>query len=110
MNRFFKALLIGTAAGILDAAALVLSQPVWQVNLAALVHWMGLGIIVTYARLPFTGWFSGILFALLTAVPLAILASTFGAGGFVHPLVSAVVLGGLLGFAAERLILAQPSR
>ncbi|MEF2229884.1 MAG: hypothetical protein V3571_11005 [Pseudodesulfovibrio sp.] len=110
MNRFFKAVVIGTAAGILDAIALVLSQSVWQTSVAALLHWMGLGIIITYVRLPFTGWLSGILLALMTGVPLAILATGTESGGFAHALLASVILGGLLGLIADKLIVNQPPR
>ena len=110
MNRFFKAMVIGTAAGILDAIALVLSQSVWQASVAALLHWMGLGVIITYVRLPFTGWLSGMLLALITAVPLALLSTATESGGFGHALLAAVILGGLLGLIADKLIVNQPGR
>jgi len=110
VNRFFKAVVIGTAAGILDAIALVLSQSVWQASLAALLHWMGMGIVITYVRLPFTGWLSGIILALMTGAPLAILATASETGGAGHFLGSAVLLGGLLGLVADKLIVNQPTR
>ncbi|WP_419787531.1 hypothetical protein [Pseudodesulfovibrio sp.] len=110
MNRFFKAVVIGTAAGILDAIALVLTQSVWQSSLAALLHWMCLGILITYIRLPFTGWFSGILVALMTGVPLAILSTATETGGAGHFIFTSIILGGLLGLIAEKLIVNQLTR
>ena len=108
MNVFIKALLMGTAAGILDVIPMVFVGTSWQASLSAFLHWLAMGVVITYARMPLAGWFSGILLAVLTGIPMAILASETDPTAFVPILISSVVLGGLLGLIAEKLILNQP--
>lgn len=108
MNIFFKALLVGTAAGILNAISLVLADAGWQATLAAFLHWLAMGVVITYARLPLPGWLSGILLAVLTGIPVAVLTSQTEPNAFVSILAASVILGGLLGLIAEKLILNQP--
>jgi hypothetical protein len=107
MNIFFKALLVGTAAGILDAISMVFMGASWQATLAAILHWLALGVIITYARLPFSAWFSGILLAVLTGIPMALLIARTGFDAFFF-VTASVVLGGLMGLIVEKLILNQP--
>lgn len=110
MTIFFRALLIGIAAGILDVIPMVFMGASWQGSLATLLHWLTMGILVTYIRLPFTGWLSGMILALMTGIPLAIQASAAESMPVLHLLSSALILGGLLGLIAEKLILNQPHR
>lgn len=101
-------MLIGTAAGILDAIPMVFMGTSWQTSLSAFLHWVAMGIVITYARLPLPGWISGLILAVLTGIPLAILATETDPTAFVPILTSSVILGGLLGLIAEKLITNQP--
>lgn len=108
MDKLIKSLLLGTAAGIIDVIPMVLQGLSWQANVSALLHWIGLSIIITYARLPFNGWASGIILGLLTGIPIAVLATETVPTAWIPILISSIVLGGLLGFMSERLISHQP--
>ncbi|QJB58131.1 hypothetical protein [Pseudodesulfovibrio sp. zrk46] len=104
MDKLIKALLLGTAAGIVDGIPLLLQGLSWQANLASFLHWLGLGIIITYARLPMDGWLSGLILALLTGIPFAIMTTATDMAAFVPILASSAILGTVLGFMSERLI------
>lgn len=104
MEKLIKSLLLGTAAGIMDVIPMVLQGMSWQANVSALFHWLSLSLIITYARLPFNGWLSGIVLGLLTGMPIAILATETVPTAWLPILVSSILLGGLLGFMSERLI------
>lgn len=104
MDKFIKSLLLGTAAGIMDVIPMVLQGLSWQANVSALLHWLGLSLIITYSKLPFTGWLSGVILALLTGIPIAVLASETVPSAWLPILLSSIILGGLLGFMSERLI------
>lgn len=108
MTIFFRALLIGTAAGILDVIPRVFMDATWQASVSAFLHWLTMGIIITYLRLPLTGWLSGMILALLTGIPLAVLTTATDPGAFVPMILSSLILGGLLGLIAEKLIHNQP--
>jgi hypothetical protein len=110
MDKLIKALLLGIAAGIIDVIPLVFQGQNWQVSIATLLRWVAMGIIITYARMPLNGWASGLVIALFTGVPFAILASETAPSAVVPLLSSSVLLGGLLGLAADKLITNQPGR
>ena len=107
MDKFIKALLLGTAAGIMDVIPMVFQDLSWQANVSAFLHWLALGIIITYARLPLSGWLSGMLIALLMGIPVAVLVTESDPSSAIPILLSSIVLGGLLGFMAEKAITGQ---
>ncbi len=107
MDKFIKALLLGTAAGILDVIPLVFQGLSWEICIATLLHWLGIGLLITYAKLPLSGYVSGAVIALLTGIPFAILVSETAISAVIPILFSSLVLGCVLGFMAERLITDQ---
>jgi len=104
MHKIFKALLLGLAAGIIDTIPMVFQGLSWEANISALLHWLGLGIIITYARLPLSSWASGMLIALLTGIPIAVLAYPTEPMSVFPIIIFSTVLGGLLGYTSDRLI------
>ncbi len=108
MHKLYKILLLGLAAGILNAIPMVFLYSDWQAVAAVLLHWLGLGIIIAYARMPLESWATGMFIAILTSLPLGILLHPGNALGVLQVLGFALVLGGLLGYTAERLIAEQP--
>ncbi|BDQ35343.1 hypothetical protein [Pseudodesulfovibrio portus] len=104
MHRIFKALLLGLAAGIIDAIPMVFQGLPWEANISALLHWLGLGIIITYARMPLPNWASGSGIALLTGIPIAVLAYPANPTSVFPVIIFSAILGGLLGYTSDRLI------
>ncbi len=104
MHKFIKSILLGMAAGIIDVIPMVLQGLSWQANLSALLHWLGVSIIITYATFPMSGWSSGLLVSMLTGIPIAILATATDPTAWMPILLSSAVLGGLLGLMSEKLI------
>lgn len=107
MEKFIKTLLLGTAAGILDVIPMAFQGLNWQTNLAAFLHWLGLGILITYFRLPLAGWLSGIVIALLTGIPTAVHVSAATPMAIFPIIISSIVLGGLLGYMSDKTITGQ---
>ena len=108
MHKLFKALLLGLAAGIIDVVPMIFQGLSWEANVSALLHWLGLGIIITYARMPIANWASGVVIALLTGIPIAILAYPNDPISLFPIIIFSIILGGLLGYTTERLINNQP--
>jgi hypothetical protein len=108
MHKLYKILLLGLAAGILNAIPMVFLSSAWQPVAATLLHWLGLSIVIAYARMPLESWATGMLIAVLTSLPVGILLHPGSALGVLQVLGIALVLGGLLGYTAERLVQDQP--
>jgi FtsH-binding integral membrane protein len=108
MHKLYKILLLGLAAGILNAIPMAFLSSAWQPVAATLLHWLALSIVIAYARMPLESWATGMLLAVLTSLPMGILLHPDSAGGVLQVLGIALVLGGLLGLTAERLVQNQP--
>jgi len=104
VEKLVKALLLGTAAGILDVIPMLLQGLSWQANLSAFLHWLALGVIITFAKFPFAGWLSGLIIGTLTGIPIAVLTTATDATAWLPILASSVILGTTLGFMSEKLI------
>lgn len=107
MEKLVKALLLGTAAGILDVIPMLLQGLSWQANLSAFLHWLALGVIITFARMPLPGWLSGLIIALLTGIPVAVLTTATDSTAWLPILASSIILGTTLGYMTEKLINSQ---
>ncbi len=107
MDKLIKSLLLGIAAGILDVIPMVFQDLSWQANLSAFLHWLALGVIITYANLPLSGWLSGLVIALLAGIPIAVLVTESDPIAAFPILLSSIILGSLLGFMAEKTITGQ---
>lgn len=109
MHKFFKVLLLGLAAGILDAIPLAFLSLTWQSVCATLLYWLVMSVIICHTRLGNLGlWSSGMCLALLTTLPRALLTHPENPGAMLQMLVFAVLFGGLLGYTAQRLVTDQP--
>lgn len=109
MHKVFKALLLGLAAGIIDVIPMVFQGLSWTANVSALLHWLGLGIIITFARMPLlSSWLSGAAIALLTGIPIAVLAFPADPVSVIPIILFSIFLGGVLGYTSDRLINRQP--
>ena len=108
MNKLLKSLLLGMAAGILDVIPMVFLDLSWQANASAFLHWLALGVIITYAKLPMSGWLSGLILALITGIPVAVQVTESDPSAAIPIMISSVILGSLLGFMAEKMITGQP--
>lgn len=105
MEKLFKALLLGSAAGIINAIPMVFNNAGLRITVAAFFYWLAMGVIITYVKAPLSGWLSGMLLAVVTAMPMIILSSTTDLTAWIPLLLGAIILGSVLGLAAEKLIL-----
>ena len=108
MHRLFKALLLGLAAGIIAVIPLIFQGLSWEGAISILLHWLGLGVIVTFSRMPMPNWASGSVVALLTGIPMAILAYPNDPVILAPVILFSMILGGILGYTSDRLINRQP--
>lgn len=108
MHKIIKALLLGLAAGILDVIPMIFQGVSWEAAVAVLLHWLGLGVIITFARMPLANWASGSTIALLTGIPVAVLAYPKAPVTLASAILFATALGGMLGYIADRLVNKQP--
>lgn len=73
MPRLMTALGIGAIAGVIDVAPMLAQHLSIYACLSAWVHWVVLGVIITYVRIPLSPYIKGIVLAQMTALPIVLL-------------------------------------
>ena len=103
MNPIVVGILLGIVAGIIDVIPMILKKLSWDANLSAFAMWVIVGFFIAAIDLNINPILEGILIALLTLVPCAILIGWKEPKSLLPILSMTVILGGLLGFAISKL-------
>jgi hypothetical protein len=102
MSKLLISLAIGIAAGILDAAPMLIRKMDKTTCLSAFVHWVALGVIISYVQMPVAPWLKGLIVAELAT--LSVLALVFKSEPkSIFPIVmTTAVLGMAVGVATAK--------
>jgi hypothetical protein len=103
MQKLFIALSIGLAAGIIDIIPMLLKKAPMNVWIVPFVHWIVLGVLIAYTKMPFPAWATGSIVAILTALPTLITYSQTKPQSVLPVAAISLVLGAIVGIASQRL-------
>jgi hypothetical protein len=103
MQKLFIALSIGLAAGILDIIPMLLKKAPINVWIVPFVHWVVLGVLIAYIKMPFPAWATGSIVAILTVLPTLITYSQTKPQSVLPIAAISLVLGAIVGIATQRL-------
>ncbi|WP_147821994.1 hypothetical protein [Salidesulfovibrio onnuriiensis] len=109
MGKLLKGLLFGTAAAAIDVAPMLAMGLGWHECASAFLHWVGLGVIIAYLRMPLPGWLAGAVAGLLTGVPVVLLVLKTDPTSVMPVSIASVVLGAGLGFMTRKFITEKES-
>lgn len=104
MGKFLLSLLIGAAAGIIDIVPMIFQKLDRYSIISAFIQWVVAAFVITHIHFGVEGWLKGLIIAILMALPIIILVMKTDAKSAVPILVMSVILGSLIGFAADRFI------
>ena len=102
MSRFFISVLIGIAAGVIDVAPMLVQKLGKHVCLSAFIHWVVLGVLISYVQAPLPAWLKGIVIAVLSCLPIVILVSETDSKSILPILAMSVILGAAVGFTTSK--------
>ncbi len=102
MSKLLVSLLIGVVAGIIDVTPMVIQKMDKYANWSAFVHWVVLGIFISYIQMPMAPWLKGLLVAELAALPIVIIVSKEDKKAWIPILIMSAILGALAGIAAAK--------
>ena len=102
MAKLLISLLIGIIAGIIDVIPMIIQKIDKYANISAFVHWVVLGIIISYIKIPFAPWLKGLVIAELSALPIMILVAKDGIKGIIPVLIMSAILGILVGITTSK--------
>jgi hypothetical protein len=103
LNRLVLSLVLGAAAGVVDVLPMIRLGTSRHAMASAFVHWLVLGVVITYIQLGLPGWLKGLVVALLAAAPVAILVAETDPAALVPIGVMSSVLGIAVGHVGDRL-------
>jgi hypothetical protein len=102
MSRLIPSILIGSIAGAIDVVPMIAQKLSKHACISAFVHWVVLGVLISYIQVPMSPWLKGVTVAVLSCLPIAILVSEKDPKSIVPILTMSVILGAAVGFATFR--------
>ncbi len=109
MTKLQKALLFGCTAAIIDVTPMLVMGLGWLENASAFLHWMGMGVIIAYLRMPLPGWVTGATAGILTGLPVGLLAMKSDPASIMPICASSLLLGAGLGHLTRKFITEKES-
>ena len=98
MNPILTGILLGIVAGIIDVIPMIIKKLTWDANISAFTMWIVVGFFIAAIELSIHPMVEGILIALLTLLPCAILIGWKEPKSLIPILSMTILLGGLLGW------------
>ncbi len=98
MNPIVTGILLGIVAGIIDVIPMIIKKLTWDANISAFTMWVVVGLFIAAIELNIQPIVEGILIALLTLLPCAILIGWKEPKSLLPILSMTILLGGLLGW------------
>lgn len=95
---------IGALAGLIDVTPMLMRHAERPVVLSAFVHWVVVGVLTAYVQLPAPAWLTGILVAVLTALPVMAQRAGENPQSALGILAMSIVLGAAIGVATARFV------
>ena len=98
MNPILTGILLGIVAGIIGVIPMIIKKLTWDANISAFTMWIVVGFFISAIDINIQPIVEGILIALLTLMPCAILIGWKEPKSLIPILVMTILLGGLLGW------------
>jgi hypothetical protein len=98
MNQIATGILLGIVAGIIDVIPMIIKKLTWDANISAFTMWIVVGFFIAAIDLNIQPIIEGIIIALLTLLPCAILIGWKEPKSLIPILAMTLVLGGGLGW------------
>jgi len=103
MNKKLIGLLLGLIAGIFDIIPMVLQSLTWDANLSAFTMWIVIGFFIASIDLKMNPVLKGILISFLILLPSSFIIGWNEPIALIPIAIMTTLLGGLLGFAIEKM-------
>lgn len=102
MQKLLISLLIGIIAGIIDVIPMIIQKLDRYANMSAFIHWVDMGIIISYIQIPFSPWLKGLIIAELSVMPIVLIVAKEDKKGIIPILVMSAILGVLVGISTAK--------
>jgi hypothetical protein len=102
MTKLFISIGIGVIAGVIDVIPMLIQKLDKFSNWSAFVHWVVLGVIISYIQMPLAPWLKGLVVAEIAALPIIILVAKTDRKSIIPMMVMSAILGIAVGISTGR--------
>jgi len=103
MSKLIISIGIGVAAGIIDVIPMLIQKIDKHACISAFIHWVVMGIIISYIQISFSPWLKGLIIAELSAIPVIIIVAKEDKKAIIPILAMSAILGVMVGMATAKL-------
>ncbi len=97
MSKLLISILIGIIAGVIDVVPMLIQKLDKYACVSAFVHWVVLGVIISYINMPMASWLQGIVIAVLSALPILIIVAKEDTKSIIPIISMSIILGAGVG-------------
>ena len=102
MSKLIVSIIIGIMAGIVDVIPMIIQKLDKHANWSAFIHWVIMGVIISYIQIPVSPWLKGLIVAELSALPVVIIVSKEDQKAIIPIVVMSAILGVLVGITTAK--------
>ncbi len=103
MKKYILAVVLGAVAGVIDVIPMVMQHLSWDANLSAFSLWVVSGLLISAVDFKMSGIVKGIFVAFLVLLPNIFIIGAQEPMTLLPIGIMTLVLGGLLGFAINKI-------
>jgi hypothetical protein len=103
-KKTLTGLLIGLAAGTIDAVLMIIQNLTWDAILGAISMWIIMGFFLSVTQLKIKGVLKGLLISFLVLIPNLFIIGWKEPVSLVPILIMTAFLGALTGFVYQRIV------
>ena len=103
-SNFFKAILIGIVAGIIDVIPMLLQNISYSSCISAFVHWVVLASIIPFVNWEINSILKGSIIGVISSLPTIILIINTEPESIIPILISSLLLGSLVAYIGSKWI------
>jgi len=107
MRKEVVGLLYGMAAGIIDVIPMIIQKLTWDANLAAFLHWIIVGFLISITTLKLHSALKGLVISYCVLLPTAMLIAWKEPMSLIPIFFTTLILGSILGWAIDKTIIKQ---
>jgi hypothetical protein len=103
-KKTLTGLLIGLAAGTIDAVLMIIQKLTWDAILGAFSMWIIIGFFLSITQLKIKGVLKGLLISFLVLIPNLFIIGWKEPKSLIPILIMTIILGALSGFIYQKLV------
>ena len=104
MKKISTGIVLGIIAGIIDVIPMIIQNLTWDANISAFMMWIVVGFFIATTEIRIPSVLKGIIIGYLVLLPSVFIIGWNDPLSLIPIFIMTTILGGLLGFSYQKLI------